>query len=198
MILPSPVLLVGAPSGDTFDGAASDGRGLSEVTMPRWPLTVEERFLAKVNKDGPVHPTLGTPCWLWIGTTNGDGYGMFKILGRRVFAHRFSYEQSNGRMPSDLQSDHLCRVRRCVNPDHIEAVTLRENVLRSRNPAANNARKVQCVRGHILAGRNLRIAHKRDGSVERLCRLCIRDRKMAVRLIARLARARMDTGGIAS
>lgn len=91
----------------------------------------EARFWAKVNKDGPA-PThrsdLGS-CWLWTASTNW-GYGVLSIDGRSIRAHRFAYELLVGPIPEGLQLDHLCHVRHCVRPDHLEPVTLQENVVR--------------------------------------------------------------------
>src|SRR4051812_32042472 len=87
-----------------------------------------DRFWAKVNRDGPVpefNPSLG-PCWLWTAATR-NGYGK---IGRKVEgafhtydAHRVSYESLRGCIPTGMQLDHLCRVNGCVNPDHLEPVT---------------------------------------------------------------------------
>jgi hypothetical protein len=69
-------------------------------------------------------------CWLWRGTIDGNGYGRFFVSGRPVRAHRWAYEYWCGRIPRRLEIDHLCRVRHCVNPWHLEAVTHPENVRR--------------------------------------------------------------------
>ena len=82
------------------------------------------RFWAKVDKTGPVSeyaPILGS-CWLWLGTKS-KGYGQFKVNGVAVKAHRFAYELLRGPILSGLTLDHLCRVRACVNPSHMEPVT---------------------------------------------------------------------------
>jgi hypothetical protein len=76
-----------------------------------------------------------------------------------------------GAIPDDLQIDHLCRVTQCVNPDHLEAVTARENGRRSDNISSLNARKTHCKRGHPFDGDNLRIS---STTGERICRECIR------------------------
>lgn len=68
-----------------------------------------------------------TPCWVWQGTGNGGGYGSIKVNNRGVPAHRWMYEQLIGPIPDGLFLDHLCRVRACVNPDHLEPVTMAEN-----------------------------------------------------------------------
>lgn len=81
--------------------------------------TAAERFWAKVRKTAT--------CWLWRGATNKSGYGNFWDGERNVSAHRFAF----GEVPEGLEIDHLCSVRNCVNPDHMEAVTHAENVRRS-------------------------------------------------------------------
>lgn len=80
----------------------------------------ETRFWANVDKDA------GAPCWLWTGSLNSDGYGRFN--GK--LAHRRTYLEVVGPIPDGLVLDHLCRVRNCVNPDHLEPVTQRENMRR--------------------------------------------------------------------
>lgn len=126
--------------------------------------TVQERFWSKVDKDGPLPtwaPFLG-PCWIWTGTvyrsktpSYTDGYGTFKVSGRMFGAHRWSYVCLVGPVPASLHLDHLCRVRHCVNPDHLEPVTCAENLLRGTGQPARNARKTRCKRDHPLSGDNL-------------------------------------------
>jgi hypothetical protein len=62
-------------------------------------------------------------CWLWQRSRTQNGYGLFSVHGKRCLAHRWLYEQTIGPIPEGLEIDHLCRVRHCVNPDHLEAVT---------------------------------------------------------------------------
>lgn len=103
-----------------------------------------ERFFAKV---------VPGVCWEWQAARTKTGYGVFKVgLGQgTVLAHRFSYELLVAPVPLDMQLDHLCRVRWCVDPDHLEVVTLAVNVLRGYNVSACNARKTHCSNGHELA-----------------------------------------------
>jgi len=90
----------------------------------------------------------GTGCWLWTGALDTSGYGIFTHLDTNVGAHRWSYQHHIGPVPEGLVLDHLCRVRHCVNPDHLEPVTNRENILRGEGLAAANAAKTHCPQGH--------------------------------------------------
>ena len=114
----------------------------------RFPRTrpADERFWEKVNKTDS--------CWLWTAATNGAGYGVLGMQSAprgHVYAHRFSYELRRGAIPEGMQLDHICRTTRCVNPDHLEAVTPKTNYLRGASPSAINAAKTMCPLGHELA-----------------------------------------------
>lgn len=100
----------------------------------------ENRFWNKVDRGGK--------CWIWTASTNSEGYGNFWVDGRLVKAHRFSYELVRGKIKDGFQLDHLCRVRACVNPNHLETVTSAVNTMRGESIQAKNARKTHCVRGH--------------------------------------------------
>lgn len=73
----------------------------------------------------------GTPCWTWMRAVGQDGYGRARVDSRMGYAHRVIYEQHRGPIPEGLQLDHLCEVRSCVNPAHLEPVTPKENVRRA-------------------------------------------------------------------
>lgn len=148
--------------GDPLMVILPDGR------RSRWPdRTAEERFWERVNLHGPApdaRPDLG-PCWLWMAWLDRQGYGWFGDIG----AHRFSWELSNGAaIPDGLQIDHLCFVRNCVNPWHLEAVTPWVNTMRSASWGARNASKTHCPAGHPYSGDNLILEN--DG--RRKCRSC--------------------------
>lgn len=108
-------------------------------------------------------------CWEWVGSVSRSGYGQFWSVSKDAYepAHRVGYELLIGAVPEGLCLDHLCRNRKCVNPDHLEPVSLGENVLRGFGPGALNARKVSCKRGHSLSGENV---YHRSG--KRYCREC--------------------------
>ena len=108
------------------------------------------RFTSKFSIPFPVDKFA---CWNWkAGKTKG--YGMFYLNGRSVGAHRVSYELYVGKIPKGLTLDHLCRNTACVNPRHLEPVTLGVNVLRSNNLCAVNARKTHCKNGHKFTKEN--------------------------------------------
>lgn len=92
-------------------------------------------------------------CWQWLGALD-NGYGRFWIQGRTIMAHRFAYEASGTPIPGGLQLDHICRNRGCVNPAHLEPVTIRQNVLRGAGITATNARKTECRNGHPFSTEN--------------------------------------------
>jgi hypothetical protein len=71
-----------------------------------------------------------SPCWIWQGGTQRQGYGRMRVDGRIVAAHRHYYEETHGPIDHGLTIDHLCRVPSCVNPEHLEPVTLTENLRR--------------------------------------------------------------------
>lgn len=128
--------------------------------------TAEQRFHAKVVM-GP------NGCWVWTGTSC-RGYGHFSVTTdgreRSPKAHRWSWESANGPIPEGLQIDHLCRNTRCVNPDHMEAVTPGENSRR-------HARTItHCPAGHEHGEINTYV-----NAGKRQCRACDRDRKAAKR-----------------
>lgn len=107
--------------------------------------------------------------WVWIGKgKNHGGYASFSYKHKNYWAHRFSYEMLKEKIPQNLTLDHLCRNTSCVNPNHLEPVTIRENTLRGISPAAKNAKKDHCLRGHPLSGSNLYI----DPVGQRKCKVC--------------------------
>ena len=115
-------------------------------------------------------------CWLWTGSITKSGYGM--VPWKTAYpdskrAHRAAYQALIGPVPDGLVLDHLCRVRHCVNPSHLEAVTIRENTLRGEGRAAVNAQLVECYKGHPLTGENLYV----NPSGSRMCKICSRARQ---------------------
>lgn len=101
-----------------------------------------ERFTAKIEKT--------ETCWLWLASKNPKGYGSFE----RTYAHRWSYEHYKRQIPHGWQIDHLCRNTSCVNPDHLEAVTLEENLRRQHGDRYMNS---ICIYGHIKSWVNGRM-----------------------------------------
>jgi len=132
------------------------------------------RFVCKIN----FHNS--NQCWPWIaGKTLG--YGSFHVGStkngsrKRLLAHRIMFEAFKGKIPTNLEIDHLCRNRACVNPAHLEAVTHRVNDLRGINPPAINARKKSCIHGHKF---NLENTYHYPNRYGRDCRECHRRRSL--------------------
>lgn len=109
-----------------------------------------------------------TGCWLWIGSLD-KGYGRFGENWKKppVGAHLFAWRTYVGPVPDGLELDHLCRVRNCVNPAHLEPVTTRENLLRGEGFSAKNAQKTHCPQGHEYTPEN---TYRWRG--QRKCREC--------------------------
>lgn len=128
---------------------------------------VVDRFMAL------LQPVTESGCWIWMGTTR-HGYGLFWLHGKNRYAHIISHLLFSGPIPDGLHIDHLCRVRCCVNPFHLEPVTIKTNLIRGDGWAGRNARKINCPKGHPLSGENLVM---RKGS--RVCRQCERDHALA-------------------
>jgi hypothetical protein len=122
------------------------------------------RFWAKVDRRGPDE------CWLWNGTILSSGYGQFWCPPKKRLVHRFAYELAVGPIPDGLTIDHVkargCAHLNCVNPAHLEPVTMAVNVLRSMAASAVNAAKNTCPEGHQYGTRMTK------GRVERFCRTC--------------------------
>ena len=106
-------------------------------------------------------------CWIWMGWVSPLGYGTCSYKDVTWGVHRAFYDALVGPITAP-SLDHLCRNPSCVNPAHLEAVTMRVNVLRGLGPTAMLAKQTECKRGHPLMGRNLMTS--RRGYRE--CRRC--------------------------
>lgn len=138
----------------------------------RYLETDLERFEAK-------YKILPSGHWIWTGAKNtsiiGTQYGEATYEGRVEGAHRVAWRLYRGPIPDGLVIDHVCRKTLCVNPDHLQPVTFKDNALRGESPLAANAAKTHCAHGHELAGDNLVIRNRPSGP-SRDCRECNRRR----------------------
>ena len=112
-------------------------------------------------------------CWLWIGTRTWNGYGRMSYRNRGFAAHRFVKIIQTGKpIPDNMEIDHLCRNRWCVNPEHLDIVTKRENMRRSPLVLASlNEAKTHCPKGHPYSKTNTRWRMYKNGR-QRVCRIC--------------------------
>lgn len=141
-------------------------------------LSTRERIMRHIIKSP-------SGCWLWRGTYKPNGYAQTSIKAdgkwRTTYVHRLMFEWHCGRIPVGRELDHLCRVRGCVNPRHLEVVTRRENILRGDGPKICgywNREKTHCKNGHPFDEQNTRL--RPTGG--RACRECAREQKERQRL----------------
>ena len=125
-------------------------------------MSDDKRFWSKVDASGD--------CWEWLAGRNPKGYGRFWRAGHMFMAHRYSYALLVGHIPAKRQIDHLCRNPGCVNPDHMELVTSRENTMRGHHRNVRLSRSNACLRGHSLTDAN--VLGSNEG---RRCRRCNRE-----------------------
>lgn len=154
-------------------------------SLPSWPqpglLDLLEKFIERVPFSG---------CWIWTGSLFSNDYAYLRERGasprrKKLLAHRLSYEFFIGTIPCGLRLDHLCRVRCCINPAHLEPVTHRVNCLRGEgleNARQSRLNKTHCPAGHPYSGGNLYIKPNGDG---RGCKECAKLRMRVRRALCR-------------
>jgi hypothetical protein len=147
-----------------------------------WIAGEPRRFVNGHQSRKPIRYSVDeiTGCWVWEGRLWPDGYGVLHWQGRNRVAHRVFYEQLIGPVPEGLVLDHLCENRACVNPEHLEPVTQRVNLLRGKTVTAENEAKTHCKHGHEFTPENTHITPK--GA--RFCRQCRRDDQARRRAIS--------------
>lgn len=163
---------------------------LRDRIVAGWDIDIEEA--RRLGRDGY--------CWIWNGALTKGGYGIMRVskkyahLSDRVYSsccqstsHRWTYRSLRGPIPDGLTLDHLCRMRSCVNPWHLDPVSMRENILRGDTLAARNAAKTHCIHGHEFTPENT--GHQKSGKYCMECkRMFNREcyaRKRAAKLMAK-------------
>lgn len=152
---------------------------------PKERTPVLERMKRRtVETPAPEGAPVEGPCWLWQGYIETTGYGSLTVSHsgsekrRTAFVHRVGYEALVGPIPVGLHLDHLCRVRSCWNPRHLEPVTARTNILRGTSPSAKYAAQTECMRGHNLTEpENVYVPPRQPN--RRMCRTCIKESRKA-------------------
>ena len=138
-----------------------------------YPSVYDRRAGARIPDDVRFWATV-TPgsdgCLIWTGARNPKGYGTFRTEEGTASAHRWAYTFRYGSIPDGMEIDHLCFIRACVNPDHMEPVTHAENVRRGRHN--QNHGKDKCIHGHRFDEQNTSL----DTLGKRVCRVCARRR----------------------
>ncbi len=114
-------------------------------------------------------PEPNSGCWLWMGDVTAAGYGRVGIEGNRLYVHRVSHEIFKGPIPATFDVDHLCRNRLCCNPQHLEAVSHRENIRRG----LKGKLTTHCPQGHEYSLEN---TYFRKNSEARVCMVCARSK----------------------
>ena len=149
--------------------------GICRPNDPHPPAALIFDTKAKARFWSKVSPGPSDACWLWHGATGASGYGN---VGRTVdgrpytyLAHRVAYELTNGAIPAGLDIDHVCRNKRCVNPDHLEAVTFLVN-MRRRYGLDADGNQTHCYRGHELTPENTERVWR---SGRRRCLRCVEE-----------------------
>ena len=117
-------------------------------------------------------PVTESGCLLWIGRVTPTGYGRIQVNGKACQAHRIAYQEAKGVIPTGLTLDHLCRVRCCINPEHLEPVTAQENLRRGIQGQNQYIKRTHCKRGHALTLENIYHSPVRERRGERLCKVC--------------------------
>lgn len=140
-------------------------------------------------------PVTESGCWIWTGIMTSAGYGFFRTTNNSFYAHRVSYALRHGSIPDwkpgHVEIDHLCRVKLCVNPDHLELVPYIVNIMRSNSIQANNARRTICIHGHVFSISNTGYSTRKNGSVLRYCRECKKMRCRAYQAKLKTMRGRL-------
>lgn len=147
-----------------FESVDPESSEKPAVIQAKYEVTSRERFWSKVEKSEGG-------CWSWSASCNMDGYGQFLYHGKMCRSHRIAYTWIKGEIPVGFELDHVCRNRKCVNPEHLEAVDHRTNSIRAMIATGVKAGATHCVNGHPFNDANTGIRKTGSG---RYCKVCSR------------------------
>lgn len=142
-------------------------------------IAMDNKLLAKTIKQGD--------CLVWIGAKTHNGYGLVRRNNKSQLAHRVAYTQVKGAIPDGLTINHKCQVTLCINPEHLEAMTLQENIaLSTKSGVIINRNKTHCIRGHEFTPDNIWYV-KTKWNPRRICKQCalLNQRKYQAKLKAK-------------
>lgn len=134
-------------------------------------MSYEDRFFQKIEKT--------KTCWFWKGALNSKGYGSFAVERKSKLAHRYSYELHKGEIPKGMLICHSCDIPKCVNPDHLWAGTASDNAKDMFNKNRNgytNRKRTHCRNGHLFTEKTTYINERKDGRIDKICRICKNER----------------------
>ena len=132
-------------------------------------------------------------CWIWTASTRNEGYGCYWFRNKLWRAHRVSWTLLKGEIPEGMLVLHKCDIPQCVNPDHLEVVSFRENVLRGTQPTAINAMKTHCSNGHEFTPENTKFYRNRH--THRICIKCSIEKSIRLKEQRRADRAIAQSSG---
>lgn len=164
-----------------FSPVITERDKLGRIITARANVPSIERFMHYIE----ISPS---GCWEWSGGTNSEGYGNFSLKNQAVKAHRYSFGYFKGEIPKGFVVDHLCRNHKCVNPDHLEAVSNKTNIIRGVGLASQESKRTHCPFGHEYTEDNI----YRTKNKYRNCKACAirrsKERRLRIKQMSKVSK----------